>query len=237
MKLRIVTWNCNMGLHQKFERLLALQPDVAVIQECAGPEANEARSWRPLCSDQDWIGFNPHKGLGIFAFSPYRLRRDPSYSAHHSLYLPVRIEGPYRLNLLGAWMANARTIEPGTSNDPRAAVRYYHSFLAAGTAVVAGDFNLLPQQVTRRPPGGRSLAELLAEVGLQDADLVPVEDGGAGSLRPTYFHRRRPREAFVVDYLFVPRAGAVRLSRFDVADPQEWLPWSDHVPLVAELEV
>ena len=29
-KLRIVTWNCNMALRLKFDRLLSLRPDVAV---------------------------------------------------------------------------------------------------------------------------------------------------------------------------------------------------------------
>jgi hypothetical protein len=29
--MRIVAWNCNMALHNKYERLLALRPDIAVI--------------------------------------------------------------------------------------------------------------------------------------------------------------------------------------------------------------
>ena len=66
MPLRIVSWNCNMALRLKFDRLLSLRPDVAVIQECADPDG--AKGWRPDCAAYDWIGFNPDKGLGIFTF-------------------------------------------------------------------------------------------------------------------------------------------------------------------------
>jgi len=33
--LRIVTWNCGMALARKAPRLLALNPDIAVVQECS----------------------------------------------------------------------------------------------------------------------------------------------------------------------------------------------------------
>lgn len=33
--MRLVTWNCGMALHRKFEALLGLEPDIAVVCECA----------------------------------------------------------------------------------------------------------------------------------------------------------------------------------------------------------
>ena len=36
--MRIVAWNCAKAFHNKIDRLLALQPDVAVVSECADPE-------------------------------------------------------------------------------------------------------------------------------------------------------------------------------------------------------
>ena len=93
MPLRIVSWNCNMALRHKFEALLALRPDVAIIQECAKPD----EGWRPACRDADWIGFNAQKGLGIFTFGDLTLRRHASYSDRFSLYLPVEIRRPVPL--------------------------------------------------------------------------------------------------------------------------------------------
>ena len=34
-RMRIISWNCGSGFHRKIEALLALAPDVAVVQECA----------------------------------------------------------------------------------------------------------------------------------------------------------------------------------------------------------
>ena len=36
--MRVVVWNCNMGLQGKFPLLEALQPAVAVISEASAPE-------------------------------------------------------------------------------------------------------------------------------------------------------------------------------------------------------
>ena len=164
-KLRIVTWNCNMALRLKFDRLLSLQPDVAVVQECADPDG--ANGWRPDCAAYDWIGFNPDKGLGIFTFGDLALTRHPGYSETYALYLPVVVSGWCRFNLLGLWAADPRKIPAGATNDPVAALQHYRSFLSSGPAVVAGDFNRLPQQMSvRRNDPGSSVVDALAGAGL-----------------------------------------------------------------------
>ncbi len=236
MLLRIVSWNCNMALHQKFERLLALQPDIAVIQECASPERDAARGRQLACSDRDWIGFNADKGLGIFTFGDLRLRRASAFSEAFALALPVEVIGRCRLNLLGIWKTDGRRLPAGTTNDLLAAFRYYHRFISAPATIVAGDFNLLPQQMSRRADQGRgdSIIELLGRAGLQDADTLRQTDLSTETLRRTYYQQRRPGRGFVVDYIFAPRCEADRLTRFDVGAPRTWLPWSDHVPLLVE---
>jgi len=32
--VRIVTWNCNLRLSKKLDRLLGIEPDIAIVQEC-----------------------------------------------------------------------------------------------------------------------------------------------------------------------------------------------------------
>ncbi|MFT7585290.1 MAG: hypothetical protein ACI9EW_001714, partial [Cellvibrionaceae bacterium] len=36
--MKIVAWNCNMAFRRKLDPLLSLQPDIAVISECAQPD-------------------------------------------------------------------------------------------------------------------------------------------------------------------------------------------------------
>lgn len=223
-----------MALRLKFDRLLSLRPDVAIVQECADPDG--ASPWRPDCAAYDWIGFNPDKGLGIFIFGDLALTRHPSYSEKFALYLPVTIGGPQRFSLLGIWGAAPRTIPTGATNDPLAALRHYRPFLTQGPAVVAGDFNRLPQQMSARRGGASSsVVDLLTETGLINADTAMSAASGQAALRRTHFHQRKFSRGFVVDYLFIPTSWADHLLAFEVCDPHDWITWSDHVPLVAEL--
>jgi hypothetical protein len=44
--VRVVAWNCNMALDRKVDALLALQPDIAIVCECAEPERLRSKaSW------------------------------------------------------------------------------------------------------------------------------------------------------------------------------------------------
>ena len=50
------------------------------------------------------------------------------------------------------------------------------------------------------------------------------------------------RRGFVNDYVYIPASAAspdaeIRLSGFDVGDPHEWITWSDHLPLIVDLEI
>jgi exodeoxyribonuclease III len=236
IKLRIVTWNCNMALRLKFDRLLSLRPDVAVIQECADPAG--AKSWQPDCTACDWIGFNTDKGLGIFTFGGLTLTRHASHSETYALYLPVTVSGWCHFNLLGLWAADPRTAPAGATSDPATALQYYRSFLAAGPAVVAGDFNRLPQQMSVRHSGpGSSMVDLLAGAGLTNADFAMSDASGQPALRRTHFHQRKFSRGFVVDYIFIPATEAARLTAFEVGDPHDWITWSDHVLLIAEFDL
>jgi hypothetical protein len=225
-----------MALRLKVDRLLSLRPDVAVIQECADPDA-AGKGWRPDCTGYDWIGFNPDKGLGIFTFGGLALTRSASYSETYALYLPVTVSGWCHFNLLGLWAADPRKAPDGATNEPAAALRHYRSFLAAGPSVVAGDFNRLPQQMSVRNGGpGSAVVDVLADVGLTNADFAMSDASGQPALRRTHFHQRKFSRGFVVDYVFIPTSEAARLVTFEVEDPHDWITWSDHVPLVAEFD-
>jgi hypothetical protein len=224
-----------MALRLKFDRLLSLRPDVAVVQECADPAAS---GWRPDCTAFDWIGFNPDKGLGIFTFGGLTLTRSASYAETYALYLPATVTGCCHFNLLGLWAADPRKVPAGATNDPVAALQHYRRFLAAGPAVVAGDFNRLPQQMSVRRSGpGSSVVDMLAGVGLTNADFAMSDASGQPVLRRTHFHQRKFSRGFVVDYIFIPTAEAVHLTAFEVGDPHDWITWSDHVPLLAEFDL
>src|SRR5262249_9438499 len=133
-----------MALHRKLDAVLRLQPDIAIICECAEPRGLMAfagsgyRSGNPI-----WIGDNRNKGLAVFAFNNYGARlADPFYPTLRYV-APVQITGPIECNLLAVWAQNA---SGGVSRKHqlgplRRALAKYTRFLAERPSVVAGDFN------------------------------------------------------------------------------------------------
>jgi exodeoxyribonuclease-3 len=75
--MKIVVWNCNMALDRKYEFMSALQPDIAVIPECANSELLVKRAPKFNPSSSVWIGDNRHKGLGVFTFGSFKVRCRP----------------------------------------------------------------------------------------------------------------------------------------------------------------
>jgi hypothetical protein len=97
--LRIVTWNCGMALARKAPSLLALNPDIAVVQECAKKSADVLHShgFSGL-----WLGANPNKGLAVFCRKGFALQAVGK--PFGKWVAPVRVHGTgVDFNLLAIW--------------------------------------------------------------------------------------------------------------------------------------
>jgi hypothetical protein len=72
--MRIVTWNRNLSLSRKLSRVMALEPDFAVIQECEGDVTG-----LPAGAQYLWTGNNFRKGLAVISFgTPIHFTSTPS---------------------------------------------------------------------------------------------------------------------------------------------------------------
>ena len=142
--MRLVAWNCCMALHRKFDAVLRLRPDIAIVCECAEPKRLMAfGSMSQLSAEPIWIGTNPNKGLAVFAFNGYSAQLvDPFYPTLRHV-APVHITGPVECNLLAVWAQNGSGgISRKHQLGPlRRALTKYRDFLAEHPSIVAGDFN------------------------------------------------------------------------------------------------
>src|SRR5947207_15932584 len=67
--MRLATWNCSMALHRKLDAMLRLQPDIAVICECADPDRLKALAGSlRIGADTVALGDNRDDGLPAVAF-------------------------------------------------------------------------------------------------------------------------------------------------------------------------
>jgi exodeoxyribonuclease-3 len=119
-------------------------------------------------------------------------------------------------------------------------LRDYHRFLAAGTTVVAGDFN---NHVRWDKPGRLNNHQLavddLARLQLASAYHLFHGSGQGGERHPTLYWRDRREDGptYHIDYCFVPTAWAGRLGEVRLGGFAEWVGarLSDHVPLIVDV--
>ena len=236
MDLRIVAWNVNQRVETKAQHLLELEPDVAVLPECADvPQIGDGALLRV-----GWTGRNLKKGLGVFVRPGIRATVDGGWEPWREWWLPVRLEiGPgTRVDLLAVWAFHHRGQEPGPRRGrSHRAIEHYRPFLEHHRAVVIGDFNDNVRWDTPTYPSFRRTLELLDDAGY--ASLYHERTGespGAESGATLFWYRHQDRP-YLVDYAFVPRAWLPVVRRYELGDPGLWLAWSDHVPLVLDLSV
>jgi exonuclease III len=232
-RLRIVTWNCRLALHKKAAALLALKPDIAVIQECARPER-----WQHAvgASTALWHGDNPAKGLAVLTFGDWHLEAADRPVADCRLFLPVRVTGPIEFNLLGVWTKEAANSRRNSYiGQMHIALDFYRDFLAQQGSVVAGDLNSNAIWDLKYPNNNHTQAVVrLAELGMVSAYHVWHRRAHGCEVHMT--HRHNLGKSFHLDYCFVPRAWAQHIGSVQVGG-SKWYKLSDHAPLIVDVSL
>jgi exodeoxyribonuclease-3 len=231
--MRILVWNINMAVHRKVALLRQLNPDIAIIPECAAPEVIRAKQPEFSFTDAQWQERSPHKGLGVFSFGAFRLTRSAAFDPRFAVVLPIEVTGRTRFNLLAVWALNFRAGSGGTLLD---ALCHYREFLAATEAVVAGDFN---NSIFWDRPDKRTnfakIADTVAELGLTSAYHAVTGEAFAQERSPTLWFLKRPQQGYHIDYCFVPRRWLTGPVSVWVGQAEQWLAYSDHAPLVVSV--
>ncbi len=224
-----------MSLHTKWERLLSLHPDLAVIVECAEPSILWSKlKYKPSC-DVQWVGDNQNKGLGVFAFSGISLERDNNYDSSFKQFLPVNVSGNFRFSLLAVWSFNGRRKDAPRSSysaETMSAIEYYKHFLGSGHSVIAGDFNnSVVWDYQNKTHNFSAIASRLRLIGLKSAyhDFKEVSFGEEPD--QTLFFRKSALE-YHIDYCFIPHSW--NSKEVLVGMREQWIRSSDHAPLLVE---
>jgi len=242
--VRVVAWNCNMALDRKVDALLGLQPDIAIVCECAEPERLRSKaSW--MQGEPVWIGRNPHKGLAVFAFNGYAVQLAESYHPSLRYIAPVHVDGPTQCNLLAVWAQNASAggIRKHQLGPLRRGLARYKSFLGERPAVIAGDLN---SNTIWDKPGWRinhsTKVRILEEsFGLVSAYHAIRGEAHGQESEPTLYWRDRTKNGptYHIDYVFLPSAWIGKVSHLSVGAFETWCGagLSDHVPVVVDVDV
>jgi exodeoxyribonuclease-3 len=232
-----------MALHRKFDPVLRLRPDVAIICECAEPQRLAVHgNFGGASGNPVWIGDNRNKGLAVFTFNGYRARLADTFYPTLRHVAPIHITGPAQYNLLAVWAQNGSGgVNRKHQLGPlRRALSKYGNFLTEQPSIVAGDFN---NNVFWHRPGWR-INHCNAVASLEKLGLVSAyhelrgEPQGSESV-PTLYWRDRKKDgpSYHIDYVFLPSQSLARVRELTVGTYEDWcaMGLSDHVPILVDV--
>jgi exodeoxyribonuclease III len=182
--MRIATWNCGMALARKAPSLLALNPDIAVVQECSKNSVDvlDSHGLSGL-----WFGTNLNKGIAVFCSRSLTLHAVDEVFG--KWVIPVRVHGAVDFDLLAIWACPVGTNRADNYiGEVHRCLVKHHGWFSKADVVAAGDFNSNSRWDAERP--GRNHTEvvrLFEGCGLISAYHPHHGEGQGADTRSTYF--------------------------------------------------
>jgi exonuclease III len=220
-----------MAFVRKAQNLFALDPDIAIVPECA---KSAIAAVQPYGYSGLWVGKNQHKGLAVF------YRNDWAATVAEKplgkWITSIRMEGAVTFNLLGVWACPARTHLASYVGQIYRCITKHGERISCLPLVIAGDFNSNTIWDKERP--GRNHTEvvrLLKTYGSLSAYHAHFNESHGAETRPTYYFLHRQNRPYHLDYIFAPKAW--RVQSVQVGSFEEWGHLSDHVPVIVDLKL
>ncbi len=228
-----------MAFHKKWQALLSLNPDIAILPECAAHAILKTKCPEFLPTSFEWIGENRQKGLGIATFGGYQLRTPFPLDPSLKWSLPLEVLGPCSFNLLAVWAKHDETFKSRSEQGPAIkSVIKYTEFLSRRDSVIAGDFNNNSIWDKKgKANNHQNLIDLLMRLGRVSAYHHLTGEAFGQETKPTLYWRDRKEDGpkYHIDYCFMPTEWA-NSTDLQVGSFDAWVAkgLSDHVPLLVK---
>jgi exodeoxyribonuclease-3 len=219
-----------MAYRKKADLILRYHPDLVVVPECECFE----ESTKTL-----WFGDNPKKGIGIFAYSDFRLELHSEYSPSFKYIIPIKVSGPINFNLFAVWAMN-------DTDDPRkeyigqvySALRYYDELLN-NPSIIIGDFNwnAIWDSKPSYPLYGnlRGCINILGDKGIRSIYHEYFDEDFGKESRPTFYMHHNQNKPYHIDYCFA--SNAFKANNMEAGNFGDWVRKSDHMPIILNLDL
>ena len=232
--MKIVTWNCNGALRNKYQNLAQLDADVLVIQECEDPMQCKDLSYRDWATNYIWIGDSKHKGIAVFCKEDIQLTSNGWDNKGTKHFISARINNSF--DLVCVW----------TQRNNSVAYRYIGQFWQylqenkkkMNDCLILGDFN--SNKIWDKKHKDCSHSDVVRE--LDEIEVVSlyheIYDSQQGEeLHPTFFMQRNLAKPYHIDFIFASRDMLKNVLSIEIGSVAKWLSISDHLPIIAVLDV
>lgn len=230
--MRIVSWNCNGALRRKLGALEALKADVYVIQECEDPARATDAKYKAWAGNYLWVGTNKNRGLAVFAKAGISLKGIALDAGKLELFIPCLIAD--RISLLAVWTRHANSPNFRYIGQLWKYLQQHREFLRQKEAVLIGDLNSNTiWDEWDRWWNHSDVVRELEQLGLKSLYHHQRGEEHGKEKSHTFFMYRRKAKPYHIDYTFLSEP-ILKKAAIELGCPNDWLPHSDHVPLIVD---
>ena len=218
--MRIVTWNCNGALRNKFEN----------------PESAKHQQYISWAGNHLWKGDNKNKGLGVFAKNKTNLELIDwcnIYKNHEvKHFLPCLVNSDFQL--LSIWTSQ--------NNSPNFGyIGQLWKYLEINKSkfkkiILAGDFNSNTiWDEWDRWWNHSDVVSDLSKIEINSLYHRYFNEEQGKETKPTFFLQRNRAKPYHIDYIFASKEIENNMTNFEIATIDKWLNYSDHLPVICEI--
>lgn len=230
--MKIISWNCGGAFRNKYQLLNKFDADILVIQECENPELSKDNTYASWAENYLWIGSNKNKGLGIFARTNIKINKINLDDQNLKYFIPCNINGEF--NLLASWCHGANSPTFGYIGQFWKYMQLHKNNFSK--IIIAGDFNSNTiWDKWDRWWNHSDVVRELAELEIHSFYHSYNKEKTGKETQPTFFHRKNTSKSYHIDYFFGSQSIINNLKSFEICKVEDWLDFSDHVPVIAEI--
>lgn len=224
--MRVITWNCNQNLKDKFYLLDKFNADIILIQEAEQLPPKFFPNY-----EYQWTGLNDKKGVGtLFKNKEYAI--PASFNTNLIYYLPASLTD---FNLINVWAYGHRASKfgPEVIGYPLDAFKYYEDFIGIKKTIILGDFNHSVIWDTKMNNNKFiDIYNYLKNLNFISAYHSFNEEVFGSESIATLYHTKNINKKYHIDYAFIK---GFTLSNIEIGLYADWIDYSDHMPLILDI--
>ena len=237
--MRLITWNCQGAFRKKADFILALQPDILVIQECEHPDKLKFSAETLKPDSVYWYSDGGKKGIGIFSYSNYKFELLPEFNPEFRYVLPIQVTGNGQtFTLLAVWaMDNKEKLEARYIGQVWLAINHYKDLLGSSTILI-GDFNSNKIWDYKDRVGSHSdVVRYLASRDIHSVYHKHFNMEQGKEEHPTLYLYRNLEKPYHIDYCFASADLLEKVKQVEIGSYENWFMHSDHSPVCVLFEM
>lgn len=237
--MRLITWNCQGAFRKKADFILALQPDILVIQECEHPDKLKFSAETLKPDSVYWYSDGGKKGIGIFSYSNYKFELLPEFNPEFRYVLPFRVTGNGRtFTLLAVWaMDNKEKREARYIGQVWFAIHHYKGLIGSSTILI-GDFNSNKIWDYKDRVGSHSdVVQHLASREIHSVYHKHFNMEQGKEEHPTLYLYRNLEKPYHIDYCFASADLLEKVKQVEIGSYEKWCVHSDHSPVCVLIDM